>query len=806
MATKPSEPNKFIALKKIIASLHKDISFLKNCLKLKLTPVSHKIKVRSPTHAHLIQKIEREHVKESIKTLYSKLNIKNLECYNLHLKLAKQYPAEFPSFLTKVKVAEKCESERKRLLHVKKLNLLKFRSDKVKSDIVKSDKVKVQPLEGFVVNRSSQEFSSEQVQVLQNGLNYALTSKPDLNQIIIDLETAIDSCQISLDQKNTARTFTEDTLKTLEHTPNTHETNIIKELKDKPVFYTKADKGNAIVILDKINYDNLMIEKLNNGPYRKQRKDPLTDIVKKVDKTIKECKPIFENLPRLKISNPTLPRIRGQPKIHKPGNEIREIISAEGSPTHKIAKWLVKEFQTLYTHTQTDTRQVQNTKQFIEKLQNSGNIEEDEIMVSFDVAALFPSVPVKEAIVLLEDWLLRQKSDATWKTKVRTYLKLTRLCIEENYFTFRGEYYKQTKGTPMGNPLSPFLCELFMANLEKDLKEKGAIPERWWRYVDDIFSIIRKDALPSILEAINSAHRDIKFTCEQEKDGKLPFLDVLIVRESNQMNFEIYRKPTHTQRVIPNTSNHSHQHKAAAFQHMIHRLETFPLSVTGKQKELNYIFETARLNGYSTRTIQAIIDKHRKTQYRKSLTTLSPITNELRRVSVNFDHNITRPLRSKFRKIGIELVFSSRNNQLKTLLGSTKDPVDALGKSGVYKISCPHCDKIYIGQTKRTLDTRFKEHLAEVTKANKDTEKGIHYHFKSKVAEHIFNEDHQLTKDNISLLRQIQNPWKLDVAESLEIYKQKQINLLNKDQGNGYTWLFRLLPTGRRRIGPSDMP
>lgn len=233
---------------------------------------------------------------------------------------------------------------------------------------------------------------------------------------------------------------------------------------------------------------------------------------------------------------------------------------------------------------------------------------------------------------------------------------------------------------------------------------------------------------------------------------------------------------------------------------------TFPLSVTGKQKELNYIFETARLNGYSSRTIQAIIDKHSKTQYRKSLTTLSPIKNELRRVSVNFDQKITKPLRSKLRKFGIELVFSSRNNQLKTLLGSTKDPVDALGKSGVYKISCPHCDKIYIGQTKRTLDTRFKEHLAEVTKATKETEKGMHYHFKSKIAEHIFNEDHQLTKDNISILRHIQNPWKLDVAESLEIYKQTKSNLLNKDQGNGYTWLFRMLPTRRRRTNLSGIP
>ncbi|XP_062549916.1 telomerase reverse transcriptase-like [Armigeres subalbatus] len=102
------------------------------------------------------------------------------------------------------------------------------------------------------------------------------------------------------------------------------------------------------------------------------------------------------------------------------------------------------------------------------------------------------------------------------------YLKLARLCMNENYFTFRGSFYKQTKGAPMGNPLSPFLCELFMANLEDNLEEQGVLPEKWWRYVDDIFSIINRKDLPRILEAINNVHKDIKFTHEEEKEGSPP--------------------------------------------------------------------------------------------------------------------------------------------------------------------------------------------------------------------------------------------------------------------------------------------
>lgn len=230
-----------------------------------------------------------------------------------------------------------------------------------------------------------------------------------------------------------------------------------------------------------------------------------------------------------------------------------------------------------------------------------------------------------------------------------------------------------------------------------------------------MFSIIKKDYLPKIL-AINSIHKDIKFTHEEEKDNKLPFLDLLITRESSHFEFEIYRKPTNTMRVIPSTSNHTYQHKMAAFHHMIHRMQTLPLSETGKSKELDYIFETARLNGYRNSTIQAVVDKRARDKYRKSMTTLTAEKEDLKRVAVNFDTKITQPLAKKFRKYGVDLVFSSRSSQLKSRLGSTKDKINKLNRAGVYKISCPHCNKIYIGQTKRTLEIRLKEHISEVEK------------------------------------------------------------------------------------------
>ena len=49
------------------------------------------------------------------------------------------------------------------------------------------------------------------------------------------------------------------------------------------------------------------------------------------------------------------------------------------------------------------------------------------------------------------------------------------------------------------------------------------------------------------------------------------------------------RKPTTTDMVIHNTSNHPTQHKHAAFNHMLHRQTKIPLGEQGNNDELNTI-------------------------------------------------------------------------------------------------------------------------------------------------------------------------------------------------------------------------
>ena len=65
------------------------------------------------------------------------------------------------------------------------------------------------------------------------------------------------------------------------------------------------------------------------------------------------------------------------------------------------------------------------------------------------------------------------------------------------------------------------------------------------RYVDDIFCIFEIETeAETFLCHFNNQHPNIKFTCERERYGQLPFMDVLIAFESNCFSTSAYRNNT----------------------------------------------------------------------------------------------------------------------------------------------------------------------------------------------------------------------------------------------------------------------
>jgi len=139
-----------------------------------------------------------------------------------------------------------------------------------------------------------------------------------------------------------------------------------------------------------------------------------------------------------------------------------------------------------------------------------------------------------------------------------------------------------------------------MENIETRALETYADPPRLWkRYVDDTFVIMKRSKLSEFLTHLNTIESSIQFTIEKEKEGCLPFLDLLIKRSpSGHLLSAVYRKPTHSDRYLNFKSEHPIQHKQSVVNTLLERAKKLSSTTQDLNSELKYVKRTLLLNGY----------------------------------------------------------------------------------------------------------------------------------------------------------------------------------------------------------------
>lgn len=642
-------------------------------------------------------------------------------------------------------------------------------------------------IDNSVVNISSATLSTAELNLLNKGLNYSIApTRTPVCDVIVDIESILKSKSHAT--KNEIRSKTKQCLdKHTDHlNKKSNEAAAIQQLNEQDIYVMKADKGNKVVVMDKAEYERRTWNLIADNNYKKVSRSPLSKMTTAANKVRKEISRAFgERFKwRLLESTPEVPKLYCLPKIHKPGDKMRQIVALVSAPCTKIAKWLVDEVKKLPPF---ESCSIKNSIEFAKRIKET-TINDDEVLISFDVESLFPSIPLKKALAALKTHLENQ--DIT-SEQLNIYMQAAEMCMEMNYFTFRDQFFKIDTGTSMGNPLSPLISEVFMAKFEMDLKSNNKLPRVWHRYVDDVCAIAKRSDINNILEMLNSQYDEINFTYEIEENNKLVFLDLELQRDKNNIEIAIHHKPTSTLRYMTSDSYAPIQHKLAAFHSLAHRLVSLPLSLPNYIKEHNYIKEAAKVNGYSESIVNNIIKRHAKRHNDANLTTLLTQNKKidqadaLKRVSVTFAPTITNGLKTAFRRNNMQIVYSNpfkTKNQLRGI----KDETAPTQKSGIYKIQCSDCGAKYYGQTRRTVEKRFVEH----TKCIQNNEPR-----RSAFAAHALENNHFTTTiNNVRLLKYVTNEQKLDAYESMYIHKDR--NALNLDNGRIESELFNYC--GRR--------
>ncbi|BHF63008.1 hypothetical protein SprV_0200599700 [Sparganum proliferum] len=289
---------------------------------------------------------------------------------------------------------------------------------------------------------------------------------------------------------------------------------------DHNIVVVPADKGGATVIMDRIDYVNKANGIFSDlAAYTLLAEDPTKKqaaaIKKKVNELVRLKVISPDDSKLMTLSDPHVARAYGLPKVHKVDAPLRIIVPLIGSPTYNIAKWLYKRLKQL---THGSDYSINNSHAFLQRIQGL-EVSADECLLSFDVVALFSSIPHDLAIECVAQHLQENPIEIP----TQHIIELLKICQFDNKF------YQQVKGTPMGSPISGLLAELVLQRLEKEVFQ-ALSPKVWLRYVDDTFVVIKNCEVERLHQRLNDAFPAIQFTREEAIGDSLPFLDVKIKR------------------------------------------------------------------------------------------------------------------------------------------------------------------------------------------------------------------------------------------------------------------------------------
>ena len=552
---------------------------------------------------------------------------------------------------------------------------------------------------------------------------------------------------------------------------------IIGLAKNKNLVVTKADKGNSVVIMNKNEYiEKLSSQLQDTSKFVKLNYDPTLEREKSLQSKLyylKRIKAITEEEYKYMRPSGSKPGVLyGLPKVHKSGTPIRPIISSIGTYNYNLAKFLAKLIEPVISD---NSYILKDSFDFVNRVSDIGrNGEFVDHMVSFDIVSLFPNIPLEETIQDILNMPFNSSNQKVNGLTNRQFKQLLEIATEKSHFLFDGVFYDQKDGVGMGSPLAPILANVCMSKFEKshmvELKEMGL--NHWSRFVDDTFATINnQNCIKPILDFLNTRHPNLKFTCEEEQDNSLAFLDVLVTKKDKKLQSSIFRKKTFTGVYLNWNSLTARKYKIGLITCLLDRAWNICSSSELYNNEVNMIRGFLLQNDFPLDVINKTVETFNSKKSdpkpsrfdvpRPSVSITLPFISDQ---TTNAYEKKLRELISKFYPQADLQVAYKAQKQLKDLF-RCKDQIPKLQKSKViYKLKCLDCNAFYIGKTKRHLATRVQEH--KEGKGDRDQEI-------SAVFKHMKDNGHQIDFENVEILDMAQSDYRLGLKESMYIKKFK---------------------------------
>lgn len=379
----------------------------------------------------------------------------------------------------------------------------------------------------------------------------------------------------------------------------------------KDIIIKPADKGSGVVVMDRQQYiDEGMRQLSNHTNYKPLDSDPTGTFSKDIQRTLDDMRERDQISKKAhKFLSPRdcrTARFYLLPKIHKPGNPGRPIISSNGAPTERISLFVDSFLKPLVPKLPS---YIHDTPDFLRKLTGiKDQIPATAIIGTFDVSSLYTNIPHKEGIEACVSALSNSGHTVPSLSDIADVMNHV---LTKNNFTFMEKHYLQIHGTAMGTRMAPSMACLFMGKLEERMLASAPCrPWLWWRYIDDIFFIWTRDeeSLLCFIDHINSFHRTIKFTSEYSPH-EAHFLDVNVRKENNSLTTDLFVKPTDKHQYLHSTSCHPRHCKTGIAYSQALRLRRICSNQSDFVRHCRNLKKHLTSRGHSSRRVQKAINK-----------------------------------------------------------------------------------------------------------------------------------------------------------------------------------------------------
>ena len=475
-------------------------------------------------------------------------------------------------------------------------------------------------------------------------------------------------------------------------------------LKENNLLAVPFDKGTGICIMKKETYCNKLKDILNLDqfekviPKRKNAKDAILKEEERINTTLDDLRTnnkISDSLlQKVKSTGGQPPRLYGQAKVHKTAIPLRPVLSMPGSPYYNLASQVEEWISVL------PEAKINSSTKRVSEAASATQLEPDEVLISFDVTALYTNVPVDEAIQLAADKLYSGNPDIkSPPVDKETFITLTNLASKNVVMWTPDGYYRQKDGLAMGSQPAGLLANIWLSQFEPVIKDSAKIFER---YVDDIIRSINRNNIAEKLREINNLHPNLKFTLEIEEDGRIAFLDLMIINNNGSLSTTWYRKPSDTGLVLNFHAIAPACYKRSVIAGFVHRIYRSCSTWENFHQSLVLAKDILEKNQYPPEfydpVISSTIDKLKliPTPTSQPTTADTPAAappKHLYRIQYRgkATDNYVKKLRSA--NAPIQPVITMRK-----LRSSLKQPVPSkLATLLVYKIQCPTCPACYVG-------------------------------------------------------------------------------------------------------------